>query len=44
MSDNNKFYYLGITNSVDNCSAADKDEKENITTDVLLRLIISKKA
>jgi hypothetical protein len=29
MPDNNKFYYLGITKSVDNCFAVDKDKKEN---------------
>ncbi|OEG69743.1 hypothetical protein ATZ36_07725 [Candidatus Endomicrobiellum trichonymphae] len=40
MPDNNKFYYLGITNSVDNC-LVDKDEKEN---DALLGFIISEKA
>jgi hypothetical protein len=44
MSDNNKFYYLEFTNSVDSCSAVDKDEKENINTDALLILTISKKA
>jgi hypothetical protein len=36
---------LGITNSIDNCSAADKDEKEKINAvNALLGFIISKKA